>query len=90
MYASSPPPPQQKNSDFAGTSPAVKGLVSGLTGLLLAFNGERSEEEQRRIERRRNRSPIRPEELHEGIREDFESGYLWTGIINDVSSLGRH
>eukprot|EP00958_Prasinococcus_capsulatus_P025661 scaffold4409_cov369-Prasinococcus_capsulatus_cf.AAC.14 len=74
--------PPEGDARFEGTSPAVKGLVSGLTGLLLAVNGGGREEARQRL--RVGRPPISPKQLHAGIREDFEEGYLWTGIINEV------
>jgi len=67
--------------DSYASSPSwTKSLVSGLTDLV---NGVMGGEEAPDEPRARRRESVTPEELLEGIREDFEERqYLWSGDID--------
>ena len=71
-------PTEPEKSTFEATPSPVQWLVGGLTAAVNAFAGE-----PRPATPPPSGPPIRPSELLEGVRADYEErAYLWTGDID--------
>lgn len=73
-------------SSYSDTSGGVRGIVSGLTGLVNAIAGALGVDDANdatNLEEREAKKPLTTSELLEGVRADYvERMYLWTGDID--------
>ena len=66
-----------QNRGYGATSGATKGVVSGLTRLVNLNGGETPNA----VARQRKVESLTPQEVRDGLAEDYRNEYLWSGKI---------